>query len=155
MAVMVKLFLLAVFTLLVAEIAVFIAVGAAIGLPQAFLLLAATSFAGVAVLRHPGRTRIARLHEAVAKNGIGGLEAGGDAFLTIAAGVLLLVPGFITDAAGLLLLLPPVRRWIGGRFQQVVNTQTQPPGVVDLEPDQWNQVPERQIDDQRRPNGTP
>ncbi len=115
----------------------------------------ATSFAGIAVLRHPGRTRIDRLHEAVAKKGIGGLEAGGDAFLTISAGILLLVPGFITDAAGLLLLLPPVRSWIGGRFQRFVQTK-QPgrPGVVDLEPDQWNQVPDRQID-QHRPNDTP
>ncbi len=153
---MVKWFLFAFLALAAAEVAALLAVGAIVGIPQAFLLMLATSVAGIAVLRHPGRTRIDRLHEAVANRGIGGLEAGGDAFLTVSAGVLLLLPGFITDAAGLLLLLPPVRSWIGGRFQHSV--QTRPPGpdgVVDLEPGQWNQVPERQIDDQRRPNGPP
>ena len=148
---MVKLFLLAILALVVAEIVTFVAVAAAIGIPQAFLLMMATSCAGILVLRHPGRARIGRLHEAVSKAGIGGLQAGGDAFLTVSAGVLLLLPGFITDAAGLVLLLPPVRAWIAGRFKGFVKTQ--PPGVVDLEPNQWNRVPDRQIDDQRRPNG--
>ncbi|MEV7526327.1 FxsA family membrane protein [Streptomyces sp. NPDC091371] len=35
--------------------------------------------------------------------------------LTMAAGLLLMMPGLISDAAGLLLLLPPVRSWIGRR----------------------------------------
>ena len=146
-----KWFLVGFLVLVAAEIAAFTFVSSAIGLPQAFLLLAAMCFVGVAVLRQPGRTTIAQMHKGVEKGGIGGLEAGGDAFLTVAAGVLLLVPGFLTDIAGLSLLLPPVRRWIGGRFQGFVQTQTRQPGVVDLEPDQWNQVPDRQIDDQRRP----
>jgi len=150
MAIMVKWFLFAIVALLAAEAAVFLAVGAAIGLPQALVLMLATSLLGIAVLRHPGRARLDRLHAAVAKNGIGGLEAGGEAFLTIAAGVLLLLPGFISDAAGILLLLSPVRRWIGARFQTFVQTRPPSPGVVDLERNQWNQVPDRQID-QRRP----
>jgi UPF0716 protein FxsA len=152
---MVKWFLFAVASLVIAELAAFIAVSEVIGLPEALILMFATSFAGIAVLRHPGRARIHRLHEAVTKSGVSGLEASGDAFLTISAGILLLVPGFITDAAGLLLLLPPVRSWIGGRFRRFARTRPPGrPGVVDLEPDQWNQVPDRQID-QRRPNGTP
>jgi UPF0716 protein FxsA len=153
---MVKWFLLGMAALLMAEVAALLAVGAVIGLPQALVLMAATSLVGIAVLRHPGRRRIERLHAAVAEKGIAGLEAGGAAFLTVAAGILLLLPGFITDAAGFLILLPPVRRWIGGRFERFM--QTRPagsPGVVDLERDQWNQVPERQIDHQRRPNDTP
>jgi UPF0716 protein FxsA len=153
---MVKWFLFGLVVLLVAEVAAFLAVAALIGLPQAFLLLVGTSLVGVAVLRHPGRARINRLHEAVAKNGIPGLEAGGDAFLTVAAGVLLLIPGLITDAAGLLLLLPPVRRWIGGRFQRSMQTKSSAArGVVDLEPDQWNQLPDRQIDDRPPPTNRP
>ena len=151
MAIMVKWFLLAIVALLAAEVAAFLAVGSVIGLPQALILMLATSLLGIAVLRHPGRARIDRLHAAVVKNGIGGLEAGGEAFLTIAAGVLLLLPGFISDAAGMLLLLSPVRRWIGGRFQTFVHSRQPSSGVVDLERDQWNQVPDRQIDDRRRP----
>jgi UPF0716 protein FxsA len=155
MAIMVKWFLAAVAALVIAELAAFIAVAEVLGLPQAFILMFATSFVGIAVLRHPGRSRINRLHEAMTKKGISGLEAGGDAFLTVSAGVLLLVPGFITDAVGVLLLLPPVRSWIGGRFRSFL--QTKPPdrpGVVDLEPDQWNRLPDRQID-QHRPNDRP
>jgi len=152
---MVKWFLMAITALLAAEVVALVAVAKVIGLPQALALMVATSLAGVAVLRHPGRTRINRLHEAVMKQGIGGLEASGDAFLTVAAGFLLLLPGFITDAGGLLLLLPPVRRWIAGRFQRVM--QTRPPGspgVVDLERDQWNQMPDHRIDDQSRSSGS-
>lgn len=150
---MVKLFLLAILALLVGEVAAFLAIGALIGLPQALVLLLATSFLGVLVLRHPGRTRVNRMHEAVAKNGLSGLEAGGDAFLTIAAGFLLIVPGFITDALGLLLLLPQIRAWVGGRFQGFVHRQgSGSPGVVDLDRNQWDRVPDRQIDGRRPPN---
>jgi UPF0716 protein FxsA len=147
---MVKWFLLAIVALVVGEVVTFFAVGAAIGIPQAFLLMIVTSCIGILVLRHPGRSRIEKLHVAVSKAGISGLKAGGDAFLMVSAGVLLLIPGFLTDTAGLLLLLPPVRAWLGRRFHGGVHTQ--PTDVVDLEPNQWNRVPERQIDDQRRPN---
>jgi len=153
---MVKWFLLGLVALVAAEVAAFVAAAALIGLPQAFVLLVATSLVGVAVLRHPGRARINRLHEAVAKDGIAGLEAGGDAFLTVAAGVLLLIPGLITDAAGLLLLLPPVRRWIGRRFQRSMQAKASGTrGVVDLERDQWNQLPDGQINDRRPPSHRP
>ena len=153
MAIILKWFLLGMAALAVAEFAAFIAVIAVLGLPQALALMIVTSLIGVAVLRHPGRTRINRLHEALAKNGIAGLQSGGDAFLTVAAGFLLLLPGFITDAAGLLLLVPPVRRWIGGRFRRSMQTKSSgAPGVVELERDEWNRLPERQIDDQHRPS---
>jgi UPF0716 protein FxsA len=146
--------------LLIGEVAALFAVAALLGVPQALILMVATSFIGVAVLRHPGRTRINRLHEALVKDGVAGLQAGGDAFLTVAAGFLLLLPGFITDAAGLLLLLPPVRHWIGGRFHRSMQTRASQmrasgsPGVVELERDQWDRLPERKID-QQRPPGKP
>ena len=152
---MAKWFLLAVVFFVLAEWAAFLAVSAVIGLLQAFLLLFATSLAGVAVLQYPGRTRIQRLHQAVAKEGLGGLQAGGDAFLTVAAGFLLLVPGFITDVAGLLLLLPPVRHWIGGRFRFFVATRPARPGVVDLEREEWNRVPEQKIGGPAQPDERP
>jgi UPF0716 protein FxsA len=138
--------------LVVAEIFALAAVSSAIGWPQALLLMLATSLLGIAVLRHPGRARINRMQEAVAQKGIGGLQAGGDAFLTVTAGVLLLIPGFMTDAAGVLLLVPPVRRWIGERFLRFVRTSTGTPDVVDLKEDEWKQVPEPRLSDRRPPN---
>jgi UPF0716 protein FxsA len=152
---MAKWFLVAVVIFVVAEWAAFLAVSAVIGLMPAFVLLMATSLAGIAVLQYPGRTRIQRLHQAVTKDGLGGLQAGGDAFLTVAAGFLLLVPGFITDAAGLILLVPPVRRWVGGRFRLFVATRPASPGVVDLEREEWNRVPEQKLGRPPRPDDRP
>jgi len=150
---MVKWFLLAMAALLFAEVAVFLAVAAVIGGVQTLFLLIATSLLGLVVLQYPGRARIYRVHDAVTKDGISGLQAGGDAFLTVAAGFLLLLPGFMTDVLGLALLLPPVRGYIGGRFRRHMRTHpSRPPGVVDLERDQWDRLPERKIDDRRRPD---
>jgi UPF0716 protein FxsA len=134
------------------EIAVFILIAAGIGFLPALSLLLAGSLVGSVVLRQAGRARLERLRGAVSQSGLAGLEAGGDAFLTVSAGILLLLPGFITGVLGLLLLLGPVRQWIQGRFQHFVR-QTQggrPEGVVDLGPNEWRQVPEPRLDRPRR-----
>jgi UPF0716 protein FxsA len=155
---MVKWLLAGLVALMAVEITAFALVAALIGLPQAFLLMAATSFMGVVVLRQPSRGRIDEMHEAVSKTGLPGIEAGGNAFLSVAAGILLLLPGFITDAVGLLLLLPPVRQWIGARFLGYVQTSQPGPAVVDLDRRDWSQVPDRQIDhrqDHAQPKSDP
>lgn len=152
---MVKWLLAGLVALMAVEITAFALVAALIGLPQAFLLMVATSFMGVVVLRHPGRGRIGQMHEAVSKNGLSGIEAGGDAFLSVAAGILLLLPGFITDTLGLLLLLPPVRQWIGERFLRYVQASEPGPAVVDLDRRDWSQVPDRQIDHTQPKNDPP
>jgi UPF0716 family protein affecting phage T7 exclusion len=106
------------------------------------------------VLQRPRRARLEHLRVAVTQSGIVGLEAGGDAFLIIAAGILLVLPGFITDAAGILLLLPPVRRRISARFQRFARAHqsTHPAAVVDLDREDWNEVPDQALDDPRRRN---
>ncbi len=151
---MAKWLLIGILALPVAEIAVFILVAAVIGLPWAFGLLLAGTFAGAIVLRHAGRARIERLRGAVTQSGLAGLEAGGNAFMTVAAGILLLLPGFISDVCGILLLLPPVRHQIAARFQAFIRSSQSrgPASVVDLGRDEWNQVPEQALDDPRRRN---
>lgn len=151
---MVKWLLAGLVALMAAEITAFAAVAALIGLPQAFLLMVATSLMGVVVMRHPGRSRLDQMHDAVSKSGLPWIETGGDAFLSVAAGILLLLPGFITDALGLFLLLPPVRQWIGASFLRYVQAGQPGPAVVDLDRRDWNQVPDRQIDD-RSPKNDP
>ncbi len=144
-----KLILIGLLTLPAAEIAVFILVAAAIGFPPAFGLLLATSAAGLIVLRYAGSARLERLRAAVTQSGLPGIEAGGDAFLTVSAGILLLLPGFITDTLGILLLLAPVRRWIGTRFQSFVqySQSGHPAGVVDLDRKEWSRAPERTLNE--------
>ncbi len=139
-----------------AEITALVLAAAAIGLPQALGLLFVASLAGLIVLLRPGRVRIERLRVAVTQSGIVGLEAGGDAFLTVSAGILLLLPGFITDILGIFLLLPPVRRWISGRFERFARaSHGHSAAVVDLDRSDWSQVPEQALDGPRQRNGPP
>jgi UPF0716 protein FxsA len=152
---MAKWILIGVLALPAAEIMAFVVVAAGIGILPALGLLLAISLAGVAVLRGAGRARLERMRVAVTQAGVAGIEAGGDAFLTVSAGVLLLLPGFVTGLLGALLLLAPVRQWIRGRFQHSIRAgqAKRPKGVVDLGPDEWNQVPEQSLDDQHRKDG--
>ncbi len=153
---MTKWLLIGVLVLAAAEIAALGLARAVMGLPQALILLFTTSLAGLMVLRWPGRAQLQRLRVAVTQSGIVGLEASGNAFLTVSAGILLLLPGFITDILGILLLLPAVRRWIGGRFRRFVHThQGGTAAVVNLDPADWNHIPERALKDQTRKNDPP
>ena len=63
-------------------------------------------------------------------------------------GFLLLIPGFITDVLGLLLLFAPLRRALGALFG-VKSSPARADGVVDLEPEQWHQVPDAALSDRR------
>jgi UPF0716 protein FxsA len=137
-----KVLLLAVLALPVLELVAFGAVAAAVGFPWAFLLLVAGSCAGVLVLRHAGGNHIARMRVAMAEGSISSLTADTTGGLVLLAGFLLLVPGFITDVGGLSLLLVALFR---GRRPP----PKRPDGVIDLDPEQWHQVPEPALRDGR------
>ena len=92
----------------IAELALIIQVGQAIGVWWTIALLIADSILGSLLMRSQGRAAWRRFNEA--------LQAGRpparevlDGVLVIFGGALLLTPGFITDILGLLLLLPPTR----------------------------------------------
>src|SRR5262245_60818902 len=114
---MVKWILIAFLALPLAEIGVFIAVAASIGLGGALVLQLATTVAGLLVLRLVGRGRFALFRRTVVGRGSSGIEARFEAnphsFLVVLGGVLLALPGFITDVIGAVLLLGPVRQWCG------------------------------------------
>ena len=143
-----KYLLLAVLALPVMELAAFIAVVHAIGFLWAMTLIVATSMAGAMVLRHAGGNHIARVRVAMGDGGFSALQADSAGTLTLLAGILLLIPGFITDVLGLLLLLAPLRRALGallGRKPAPARSD----GLVDLEPEQWHQVPDAALTDRR------
>ena len=121
-----------------AELAAFVAVAAVIGLLWALLLVVVTSLAGGMLLRHAGGNHIARMRVAMADGNIRALQADGTGSLVLLAGFLLLIPGLITDALGLLLLL---LAWLGAALRRGSPARA-PDGVVDLEPEQWHQVPD-------------
>lgn len=92
-----------------AELAVIIEVGQAIGLPATIAILLADSLLGAMLLRSQGRATWRRFNESMRAGRVPHREAL-DGGLVIFGGALLLTPGFITDVLGLLLLIPPTRR---------------------------------------------
>ena len=100
----------ALFTLMLAELAGFIIVVGQIGVALTLLLTVATAFAGAVLLRRQGVEALRQIRADVAASRVPGLKLA-DAAMIAAAGVLLVTPGFITDTLGFLLFVPPIRAW--------------------------------------------
>ena len=92
----------------IAELALLIQVGQAIGVWWTVGLLLADALLGSWLLRTQGRAAWVRFNEALNAGRIPHREVI-DGVLIIFGGVLLLTPGFITDIFGLLFLFPPTR----------------------------------------------
>jgi UPF0716 protein FxsA len=92
----------------IAEHAVIIQVGQAIGVWWTIALLIADSLLGAWLMRHQGRTVWRRFNDTVQAGRVPAREVL-DGTLVIFGGALLVAPGFITDILGLVLLVPPTR----------------------------------------------
>lgn len=92
-----------------AELVVFIAVAAWIGLGWAILLSLATSALGWVLLAKQGTKTLTELRLRAQEHRAPG-TALGDAGLVAAGGFLMILPGFVGDVLGLLCLLPGTRR---------------------------------------------
>ncbi len=111
----------------IAEIAVFVAVGHAIGVGWALLLLAVSTLTGVVLLRREG-IRGWRSFRAAAEAGRPPGAQVSNSLVGLLGALLLAVPGFVTAVAGLLLVLPPgrivarrgVERWTERRVDAAV-----------------------------------
>ncbi len=105
-----------------AEIALFIQVGGAIGLWPTLAIVVLTAFAGTALLRAQGTSTLNRARESLDR-GVFPVAEVFDGLCLLVAGALLLTPGFFTDTVGLLLFVPAVRgglrellwRWLRAR----------------------------------------
>ena len=82
-------------------------------------------------------------------------ETHAGSLLTVLGGLLLVLPGFITDAIGLLLLVAPLRSWLtrtfGGAVSRHAQQSRRQDGVVDLDPDEWQRVPDRELPGRPKP----
>ena len=94
--------------LAVAEIAVFVAVVKSLGVFWALLIIAASSVAGLALLRREG-IRGWRAFRAAAEAGRPPGPQVSNSLVGLLGALLLAVPGFLSAVAGLLLVLPPGR----------------------------------------------
>jgi UPF0716 protein FxsA len=124
-----------------AELAVIIQVGQAIGVWWTIALLLADSLLGSWLMRHQGRTAWRRFNAALQEGRVPTREVL-DGALVIFGGALLLTPGFITDILGLVLLIPPtralvravlVRRLAHRMIVSAGRTRTRPHSEYDVE----------------------
>ncbi len=103
----------------IAELAIIIQVGQAVGVWWTVAILIADSVLGSLLMRTQGRTVWRRFNQALQSGRVPATEVL-DGGLVIFGGACLLTPGFLTDLLGLLLLLPPtravVRRLLVRRF---------------------------------------
>jgi UPF0716 protein FxsA len=99
----------------IAELAVIIQVGQAIGAWWTIAILVADSILGAVLMRSQGRAAWRRFNAALRAGRVPAREVA-DGVLVIFGGALLLTPGFLTDIVGLLFLLPPTRAVIRRLF---------------------------------------
>ena len=92
----------------IAEIAIFIGVGGAIGLWNTIALIVLTAIAGTALLRAQGLSTLRRAQESFARH-VFPINELFDGLCLLIAGAMLLTPGFATDTAGLALFVPWIR----------------------------------------------
>ncbi len=90
------------------EIAVFIAVGSAIGIFPTIGLTILGMVGGILIVKAQGFVHLRRMQAAM-QAGEPPVADMCHTVLLLIAGILLVLPGFITDIIGLALLLPPVR----------------------------------------------
>lgn len=91
-----------------AEIAIILAVGRAIGGWPTVALLLLESLLGAWLMKREGRTAWRALTEALRTGRMPARELT-DAALILVGGTLLLTPGFLTDVAGFFVIAPPTR----------------------------------------------
>jgi len=143
---LVKWTLIGLLVLPAAELFAFFLVAALIGWLWAAGLFIATSILGALLLRRFGRADLDRLRTAFARDGIRALHLETPGMATMLGGILLIFPGFMTDLLGAALLLPTVRRWAAAKLATFARSSRRTPRddrVIELEPSEWHQIPDR------------
>ena len=143
---LVKWTLIGLLVLPAAELFAFFLVAALIGWLWAAGLFIATSILGALLLRRFGRADLDRLRTAFARDGIRALHLETPGMATMLGGILLIFPGFMTDFLGAALLLPTVRRWAAAKLATFARSSRRTPRddrVIELEPGEWHQIPDR------------
>jgi UPF0716 protein FxsA len=150
---LVKWAFLTVLLLPVLELLVLLLVAAWLGWLLAIALFLATSAVGVLLLQRSGRADLDRLRQAFAQDGWRALHLETPGLANVLGAILLVFPGFITDILGGALFFPQVRRWAAGALTRARRQNPTKRQVIDLEPGEWRQVPDRKPRRRRKTNG--
>lgn len=125
------------------DFVILFSVGAEIGLALTLLLILATGFLGLHLVRREGIATLQRAQQRLAQG-----ELPSDELMTGAAlifgGALLLSPGFLSDALGFLCLLPASRRLLGRLLSRLpLQVRHATFRTRDSQDDDWNQADDR------------
>lgn len=150
---------IALLALPLAEIAMFIVVGRAIGVFPTLALIILAAIAGGLLLRQQGLSVLNRMRTNMNSGTLPGQTLFEGMLMAVAA-LLLIIPGFLGDIIALVLLIPPVRSWLYKRLTagMVVTTATTSyrrydgpsdsdpsplsgPRTIDLDDDDWQRKP--------------
>ncbi|MBO4160264.1 FxsA family protein [Micromonospora antibiotica] len=101
----------------VAELAVFVVVGRAVGFGTAVLLVFAASLVGLVLLRREGMRAWRGFRTSVESRQPPGRQVT-DGLVGLAGALLLAVPGLFSGVVGVVLLVPPVRRLVRSGVQR-------------------------------------
>ena len=91
-----------------AELYLFMTLGAQLGFPSTIAIIIITAIIGATLTKSQGRLAMAKFQQATSEGRMPHKEAL-DGLMILLAGAVLLTPGFLTDAIGFLLLIPPIR----------------------------------------------
>jgi UPF0716 protein FxsA len=141
-----------------AELIAFCLVAALIGWLKATALFVATSVAGALVLRRSGRGDFERLRVAFNRDGIRAVHLETPGVAALLGGILLVFPGFITDILCAALFVPAFRRFAAAKLASARRARRRGPHddrVIDLEPGEWQQIPDRKRSQRRRSKDRP
>ncbi|WP_433533509.1 FxsA family protein [Micromonospora sp. CA-263727] len=122
---------LALLASVVAELAVFVVVGRAIGFGAATLLVFAASLLGLVLLRREGIRAWRGFREAAQSGRPPGREVT-DGLVGLLGALLLATPGLLSGLVGLVLLVPPVRRLARGGVQRSAERRVSSMAAGDL-----------------------
>ena len=112
--------LLALITIPVIEIYLFIKIGSKIGALSTILLIFFTAILGVFYARYEGLNTIRSGFTQLIKNQVPAYEMISGAAIAFAA-LLLIIPGFATDALGFLILFPITRKFLFKKFSKNIS----------------------------------
>jgi UPF0716 protein FxsA len=129
---------------MLAEIAAFILVGQAIGVPATLGLVLFSMLAGTLLLRRQGLATLAKVQADLGAGRVPARPLAEGAVLALAA-VLIIIPGFVSDLAGIALFVPAVRATFWRSIRRRVNYRpphqkpaaAARPAVLDLNPAEY------------------
>jgi UPF0716 protein FxsA len=105
-----------------AELYLFMTLGAKIGILETVGIIVITGILGAWLTKAQGANALRRFQQASAEGRLPHKEVV-DGLLILLAGAVLITPGFLTDAVGFLLLLPPVRALMRGSLANYLKSK--------------------------------